>query len=299
MRNQGKTSPAYTLALIAAVRCGWYFDSGEEIMKNIFRGFTFAFVLLALTALGWSQDQQETTTTTTTDKDSSKKVDKEKPAKFEDKDKKEETEIAKRLDNSSDVLKEIMGTPDKGIPTKILSDANCIVVIPSMVNIAVGFGGRHGKGVATCRTTTGWSAPAPITITGGSWGLQLGGQAIDLVMLVMNSRGMDHLLSSKFKIGGEASGAAGPVGRQAAADTDWKMKAEILTYSRARGLFAGIDLNGAVVSQDKDETAVLYGKVLPFQTILSGKVEAPESSRNFLSTVRRYSAEAAEQKGGN
>jgi lipid-binding SYLF domain-containing protein len=253
-------------------------------------------VLLALTALGWSQ---QTTTTTTTDNDSSRKTDKEKPAKFEDKDKKEETDIAKRLDNSSAVLHEIMGTPDKGIPTKILSDANCIVVIPSMIHIAVGFGGRHGKGVATCRTTNGWSAPAPITITGGSWGLQLGGQAIDLVMLVMNQRGMDHLLSSKFKIGGEATGAAGPVGREAAADTDWKMKAELLTYSRTRGLFAGIDLNGSVVQQDKDETAVLYGKVLPFQTILSGKVAAPESSKNFLATVRRYSSEAAEQKGGD
>jgi lipid-binding SYLF domain-containing protein len=118
-------------------------------------------------------------------------------------------------------------------------------------------------------------------------------------MLVMNQRGMDHLLSSKFKIGGEATGAAGPVGREAAADTDWKMKAELLTYSRTRGLFAGIDLNGSVVQQDKDETAVLYGKVLPFQTILSGKVAAPESSKNFLATVRRYSSEAAEQKGGD
>jgi lipid-binding SYLF domain-containing protein len=167
-----------------------------------------------------------------------------------------------------------------------------------MVNIAVGFGGRHGKGVSTCRTTTGWSAPAPITITGGSWGLQLGGQAIDLVMLVMNQKGMDHLLNSKFKIGAEASGAAGPIGREAAADTDWKMKAEILTYSRARGLFAGIDLNGASIKQDKDATAVLYGKVLPFQTILAGKVPAPDTSKTFIKTVRKYSEVAAEKKEG-
>jgi lipid-binding SYLF domain-containing protein len=209
---------------------------------------------------------------------------------------KSETDIVKRLDNSANVLTEIMGTPDKGIPTNVLADAKCIAVVPSMLHIAVGFGGRHGKGVATCRTATGWSAPAPITIAGGSWGLQLGGQAIDLVMLVMNQKGMDHLLSSKFKIGAEASGAAGPVGRQAAAGTDWKMKSEVLTYSRARGLFAGINLNGASIKQDKDETAVLYGKIIPFQTILSGKVEPPTSSKTFLATVHKYSNVAAEKK---
>jgi SH3 domain-containing YSC84-like protein 1 len=133
-------------------------------------------------------------------------------------------------------------------------------------------------------------------VAGGSWGLQLGGQAVDLVMLVMNQKGMDHLLSSKFKIGAEATGAAGPVGRQAAADTDWKMKAEVLTYSRARGLFAGIDLNGAVIHQDKDETAVLYGKILPFETILSGKVAPPASSKTFLAATHRYAEVAAEKK---
>jgi len=191
-----------------------------------------------------------------------------------------------------------MGTPDKGIPKDILADAKCIVVVPSMVHIAVGFGGRHGKGVATCRTPQGWSAPAPITITGGSWGLQIGGEAIDLVMLVMNQKGMDHLLSSKFKIGAEISGAAGPVGRQAAADTDWKMKAEVLTYSRTRGAFAGIDLNGAAIKQDKDETALLYGKFYPFQTILSGKVTSPPAAQTFLATVRKYAREAAQEKQG-
>jgi lipid-binding SYLF domain-containing protein len=211
---------------------------------------------------------------------------------------KSETDIVKRLDNSANVLTEIMGTPDKGIPTNVLADAKCIAVVPSMLHIAVGFGGRHGKGVATCRTATGWSAPAPITIAGGSWGLQLGGQAIDLVMLVMNQKGMDHLLSSKFKIGAEASGAAGPVGRQAAAGTDWKMKSEVLTYSRARGLFAGINLNGASIKQDKDETAVLYGKIIPFQTILSGKVQPPPSSKTFLATVHKHSNVAAEKKEG-
>lgn len=224
-------------------------------------------------------------------------------AKFDKKasseDSKADTDIAKRLNNAANVLDEIMGTPDKEIPKDILGDAKCIAVIPSMVNIAVGIGGRHGKGVATCRTPEGWSAPAPITIAGGSWGLQIGGEATDLVMLVMNQKGMDHLLSSKFKIGAEASGAAGPVGRQAAGDTDWKMKAEILSYSRSRGTFAGINLNGAAVKQDKDETALLYRKFIPFQTILSGKVPPPPVAQNFLATVRKYAAEAAQEKQGN
>src|ERR1700730_4756015 len=211
---------------------------------------------------------------------------------------KDQSHIAKRIDESAKVLNEIMATPDKAIPDKVMSKAKCIAVIPSMVKIAVGFGGNHGKGVATCRTENGWSAPAPISITGGSWGLQLGGQAIDLVMLVMNQKGMDHLLSSKFKVGAEASGASGPVGRQASAGTHWKMKAEILTYSRARGLFAGVNLNGASIKQDRDETAVLYGKIIPFQTILSGKVRAPSGSIAFLSVVRKYSNVAAERKQG-
>jgi lipid-binding SYLF domain-containing protein len=206
---------------------------------------------------------------------------------------KDQSDIGKRLDASARVLDEIMGTPDKAIPDKVMSDAKCIAVIPSMVKIAVGFGGSHGKGVATCRTGSGrWSAPAPITITGGSWGLQLGGQAVDLVMVVTNDQGMQHLLASKFKIGADASAAAGPVGRDAGADTDWKMKAEVLTYSRARGVFAGIDLNGSVVTQDKDETRLLYGSFVPFQDILDGKVHAKAESQQFLSTVRKYSAQS-------
>jgi lipid-binding SYLF domain-containing protein len=148
---------------------------------------------------------------------------------------KDQSDIEKRIDNAAKVLDEIMATPDKGIPDKIMSDAKCIAVIPSMVKIAVGFGGSHGKGIATCRLDDGkWSTVAPVTITGGSWGLQLGGQAVDLVMIVMNDDGMHNLLSSKFKIGADASAAAGPVGRHAGADTDWKMKAQVLTYSRSR-----------------------------------------------------------------
>jgi lipid-binding SYLF domain-containing protein len=188
-----------------------------------------------------------------------------------------------------------MGTPDKAIPDKVMNDAKCIAVVPSMVKIAIGFGGNHGKGIATCRTETGrWSAPAPITITGGSWGLQLGGQAVDLVMIVTNDEGMQNLLASKFKLGADASAAAGPVGRDAAADTDWKLKAQVLTYSRARGVFAGIDLNGSAITQDKDETRVLYGKFFPFAEILNGKVETPSMSEPFLASVRKYAGEAKE-----
>lgn len=211
-------------------------------------------------------------------------------------DDKDQSDITKRIDASAKVLDEVMATPDKAIPDKVMSKAKCIAVIPSMVKIAIGFGGNHGKGVASCRTEHGWSALAPITITGGSWGLQLGGQAIDLVMIVTNEDGMQHLLSDKFKLGGDASAAAGPVGRDAAADTDIKMKAEVLTYSRARGLFAGIDLNGSVLTQDKDETRLLYGSFKPFADILDGKVSATSNSAPFLTAVRRYSIQSHEQK---
>ena len=165
--------------------------------------------------------------------------------------------------------------------------------------IKAGFvvGGRYGKGFATCRTNSGWSAPAPITIAGGSWGLQIGGEAVDLVMLVMNDKGMQHLLSSKFKLGAEGSVAAGPVGRQAEANTDWKMRSEVLSYSRSRGVFAGLELNGAVVKQDKDDTQILYGKEVPFKNILSGSVQAPEGSHHFLATLNKYASEARQERG--
>src|SRR5437763_7363984 len=196
-------------------------------------------------------------------------------------DDKDQSDIEKRIQNAANVLDEIMAVKDKAIPDKIMGDAECIAVVPSMVKVAIGFGGNHGKGVATCKTANGWSAPAPFSITGGSWGLQIGGQAIDLVMLVMNQKGMDALLSSKFKVGADASAAAGPVGREAAAATDWKMKAEDLTYSRARGVFARIDLSGSGISQDNDETRILYGKMETFSDILNGKVEAPSGSQPF------------------
>jgi SH3 domain-containing YSC84-like protein 1 len=210
-------------------------------------------------------------------------------------DDKDQSDIGKRIVASAAVLNEIMATPDKAIPDKVMHDAKCVAVIPSMVKVAFVFGGNHGKGIATCRTESGsWSAPAPITITGGSWGLQIGGQAVDLVLIVTNDSGMQHLLSSKFKLGADASAAAGPVGRDAAADTDWKMRAEVLTYSRARGIFAGIDLNGAAITQDKDETRTLYGSFVPFPDILGGKVPPPNTSEPFLVAVRKYADQAKE-----
>jgi len=205
----------------------------------------------------------------------------------------------KRINASATVLDEIMAAPDKGIPQDILNSAKCIAVVPSMIKGGFVFGGRYGKGVATCRTASGWSAPAPITIAGGSWGLQIGGEAVDLVMLVMNDKGMEHLLSSKFKVGAEASAAAGPVGRQTEANTDWKMRSEILTYSRARGVFAGLELNGAVVKQDDDDTHILYRKDVAFKDILTGRVTPPAGSQHFLAVLRKYAAEAKQEQGAN
>jgi SH3 domain-containing YSC84-like protein 1 len=210
---------------------------------------------------------------------------------------KNETDIQKRIRNAADVLDQIMTDKDKTIPEKIMRSAACVAVVPSMVKIALGFGGEHGKGVATCRTAHGWAAPVPFTITGGSWGLQIGGEAVDLVLLTMHERGMDDLLSSKFKIGAGVSAAAGPVGRAGQAATDWKFKTEMLTYSRARGIFAGIDLSGAKVAQDRDETALLYGKMISYPRLLSGTVPPPSGSESFLEAVRKYARVSNETTG--
>lgn len=204
----------------------------------------------------------------------------------------EPSEQVKRMDAAATVLDEIMGTPDKGIPEELLSSAKCLAVIPSMVKIGFVFGGRHGRGFATCRTSSGWSAPAPFSVTGGSWGLQIGGEAVDVVMLVMNDNGMQRMLSSKFKIGADASAAAGPVGRHVQGETDWKMRAEVLTYSRARGAFAGVTVNGASITQDKDGTRILYGRMIPSAEILKGKVKSPEGSHSFMAAVKKYGSEA-------
>lgn len=192
-----------------------------------------------------------------------------------------------RLQTSATVMNEIMAAPDKGIPSDILSSAKCVAVVPSLLKGGFVVGGAHGRGMATCRTATGWSAPAPLTTTGGSVGLQIGGQAVDLVMVIMNDRGMQALLSSKFKLGADASVAAGPVGRHTEGSTDWKLRAEVLTYSRARGLFAGISFNGAVIKQDEDATREVYGRMVDFKTILTGSVATPQSAEAFIAAVRQ------------
>lgn len=199
---------------------------------------------------------------------------------------------AGRVESAARVLNEIMATPDKGIPAEILGSAKCVAVVPSLIKGGFVVGGSHGRGMATCRTNDGWSAPAPFTMTGGSLGFQIGGQAVDLVMTVMNDRGMQTLLTSKFKLGADASAAAGPVGRHAEGATDWKMRAEILTYSRARGLFAGISLNGSSITQDEDATREIYGRMVPFKTILTGAVQAPQTGEPFVAAVRKAVGDA-------
>ena len=205
-----------------------------------------------------------------------------------------ETKAADRAQAAADVLNEIQGAPDKGIPQEVLGSAECVAVVPSMLKGGFIVGGKYGRGLASCRSAKGWSAPAFFVVTGGSFGFQIGGQAVDLVMLIMNKDGMKHLLSSQFALGADASVAAGPVGRHAEGNTDWKMRAEVLTYSRARGLFAGVSLNGAVVKQDKDSTREFYGRMVPFRTSLTGEIDpAPAAANTFLSTLAKWAQEAA------
>ena len=206
-----------------------------------------------------------------------------------------------RVENAATVLNEIMKTPDKGIPDKVMKSALCVGVIPSMKKGGFVFGAEYGKGVASCHNANGWSAPAPITIGGGTWGLQIGGEAVDVVFLVMNNKGMEQLLSSKFTLGGDASVAAGPVGRQAEGATDWKFKSEVLTYSRTRGIFAGLTLNGAVIAQDHDATKAFYGSDTNFRSILTGHKTPPAGSAPFLTALRQFPAQAqtAQAKDNN
>jgi lipid-binding SYLF domain-containing protein len=205
-----------------------------------------------------------------------------------------------RLDNATTVLHEIMGMPDKGIPEEVLEHAKCVAVIPHMVKGGFVFGAKGGKGVATCRTANGWSAPAFITISGGSWGLQIGVEAVDVVMIIQNEKGMQKLLSSNFHLGADASAAAGPVGRHAEAGTDWKMDTEILTYSRAKGAFAGLTLEGASIRQDNDSRRAMYGRKTTTRALLLGKVAAPSAAEPFLAEIRRAKAQAvAEEKAEN
>src|SRR6478609_51912 len=190
-------------------------------------------------------------------------------------------DVTERLQMASDVLSQMSATPDKGIPEEVLDNAKCILVVPHLVKGGFIVGAKHGRGVATCRTSTGWSAPAFVSVGGGSWGLQIGVEGVDLVMLVMNEKGLQHLLSSKFQISGEGSAAAGPVGRHASAGTDWKLNTEILTYSRSKGAFAGLTLEGAVIEQDSDSTEAIYGRDIPFRRVLKGKVPTPDIARDF------------------
>jgi lipid-binding SYLF domain-containing protein len=286
-------------------------------MKRI--GILLAAATVCMTSAMWAQDStttstdnttQQTTTTSTGTQDSQQmqrdqhKAAAQQDANMADQEKGDAKDagtkggetrdkVMARLDDSSKVLNELLAAPDNGIPDDVYKSAKCVAIVPSMVKGGFVFGAEHGRGVATCRTENGnWSAPAMFVVTGGSWGAQIGAQAVDLVMLIMNDQGMKNLLSSKFKLGADGSVAAGPVGRDASASTDWKMKAEVLTYSRTRGLFAGLTLNGAVIKQDDDATRALYGRTVGFRPVLTGQVPAPPAAEQFLATVRHSKNEA-------
>ena len=201
-----------------------------------------------------------------------------------------------RLENAAKVLHEIMAAPDSGIPEEVLDHAKCIAVVPHMVKGGFIVGAEQGRGVATCRTAHGWSAPAFFVITGGSWGLQIGIEGVDLVMVIQNDKGMQQLLSSKFQLGGNASAAAGPVGRHASANTDWKLDAEVLTYSRAKGVFAGLDLSGAAIRQDNDAMKAVYGPDVNQRSVLEGEVKATPAATPFLAAVRGAKEQANTSK---
>jgi SH3 domain-containing YSC84-like protein 1 len=203
-------------------------------------------------------------------------------------------EGASQAAKSAKVLQEIMGTPDKGIPRDLLDKAECVVVFPNVIKAGFIVGGQGGRGAASCRTPSGWSAPGYFSIKGGSVGLQVGGQSTDFVLLIMNESGMKSLLSDKFELGGEASIAAGPVGRTASASTDVKMDAEILSYSRSKGLFGGLSLKGSVISPDKSDMEGTYGKGVTAQTVLAAnKTRAPMEVRVFPDQLSQYSARVA------
>jgi lipid-binding SYLF domain-containing protein len=216
-------------------------------------------------------------------------------ASFAIADDEEVPDIAKRLEASAIVLTEVMSTPKKTIPSEVLAEAKCVAVVPSLVKIALGIGGRHGKGVVTCHTKSGWSAPGPISISGGSIGLQIGTQAVDLILVFLDQNALQELLSTKFRIGAEVAGTPGPIGNQSATG-DWH-KAEILTYSKARGVFAGVTLKGAAVKQDKDGIVELYGRYIPIGSIVAGRVSPPRESDHFLATLRKYMPDAQHPQG--
>lgn len=201
-------------------------------------------------------------------------------------------DLQARIDAAKTVLDQIMAAQDRTVPLDILHDATCVAVVPSLVKGAFVFGAQYGQGVVTCRTGHGWSAPVFIRMAGGSFGFQIGGQSTDLILVAVNDRGFQDLLKSKFKIGGDASAAAGPGGRAGQASTDWKMSAELLSYSRNKGLFAGIDLDGTSVSQNKDDTQIYFGSPQSFQNVLRGNVPVPPGAVDFVRDVAHYFIEA-------
>jgi len=202
-----------------------------------------------------------------------------------------ESKAVKRLGAAADVFVETMEMKDQGIPQDLLNKAHCVVIVPGMKKGAFIFGGKFGRGFSLCRKSSGpgWSAPAAVRVEGGSFGFQIGGSETDVIMLVMNKKGKDKLIGSKFTLGGDASVAGGPVGRSAAAQTDAQMRAEILTYSRSRGVFAGVSLDGATLRPDTDVNEILYGSDISNREILSGAVTPPESAKRLLSVLNKYS----------
>jgi SH3 domain-containing YSC84-like protein 1 len=232
-------------------------------MVKSLKKFMLAMAFLSLASLAWAESDRESSTD--------------------------------RLENSAKVLSEIMSAPDKGIPEEVLEHAKCIAVVPHMIKGGFVVGAQNGRGVATCRTADGWSAPAFFSITGGSFGFQIGLEGVDLVMIIQNEKGMQQLLASKFQLGADASAAAGPVGRHASAGTNWKLETEILTYSRAKGAFAGVTVNGASVRRDDDSMNAIYGHHVTTRSALLGKVSAPAVAESFLNAVRGAKAQAIAQ----
>jgi SH3 domain-containing YSC84-like protein 1 len=205
-------------------------------------------------------------------------------------------DVEDRMDEAASALKEIESTPDKGIPPEVLKEAKCVAIVPSMVKAGFIIGAKHGRGVSTCKLPNGsWSAPAFFEITGGSLGAQAGGANVQLVMMIMNDEGKRHLYRNKFKFGAGATAAAGPVGSDVSTDQAWKMNSEMLTYSRAKGAFAGVDLGGSNFSSDDDATVALYGKDINSRDLLTGQVPAPASAHNFLAAVQQSQAAAMAQ----
>jgi lipid-binding SYLF domain-containing protein len=200
--------------------------------------------------------------------------------------------VRNRLDNAATVLHEVMATPDKGVPEEVMDHAKCVAVVPHMIKGGFVFGAENGRGAATCRTANGWSAPAFFAITGGNWGLQIGVEGVDLVMVFQGEKGMQRLLSSKFQIGADASAAAGPVGRHASANTDWKLDTEVLTYSRAKGAFAGLTLTGANLRRDDGSMDAFYGHEVTTKSVLRGEVAVPDGAKRFIDAVREARAQA-------